>query len=82
MGWAIPITVNIDGKDVACLKNGETQEVNITCGKHKVVLDTIGEVNVKELDFSEEYSKVYIELVMKMGLVTGKGEIASIVNEK
>jgi hypothetical protein len=82
MGCAISMKVNIDGNVVALLKNGEAREVEIPAGKHKVILETFGEVTQKELDFSAEYSKVYIELVMKMGLVTGRADISSIRTEK
>lgn len=82
LGFAIPMKVIIDGNLVATLKNGETQEVEVTAGEHKVIIDTIGEINEQLLTFSSEYSRTYIELVMKMGLVTGKAHIASIKNEK
>lgn len=82
MGCAISMKVNIDGNVVAVLKNGEAKEVDVPAGKHKVILETVGEVTPKEMDFSAEYSKIYIELVMKMGLVTGRADISSIRCEK
>ena len=81
MGWAIPMRVDINGNRVASLKNGESYEIDLAPGKYNVVIDTVGEVNASELEFSPENSKVYITLVMKMGLVTGKGVIESIVKE-
>lgn len=82
MGWAIPMRIFIDKNQVASLSNGASQEVEVTAGIHKVVFDTVGEVYEKEIDFSAEYSKIYVNLVMKMGLVTGMAAIESIVNEK
>ena len=82
MGWAIPIRIFIDGQKVAHLANGASQEVDVPCGVHKVIFDTVGEVYEKEIDFSAEYSKIYVNLVLRMGLVTGIATIESIVNEK
>lgn len=82
MGWAIPIRILIDGQKVAHLANGASQEVDVPCGVHKVIFDTVGEVYEKEIDFSAEYSKIYVNLVLRMGLVTGIATIESIVNEK
>lgn len=82
MGWAIPIRIHIDGERVANLANGASQEVDVPCGVHKVIFDSVGEVYEKEIDFSAEYSKIYVNLVLRMGLVTGIATIESIVNEK
>lgn len=82
MGWAIPIRILIDGQNVAHLANGASQEVEVVAGTHKVIFDTVGEVYEKEIDFSAEYSKIYVNLVLRMGLVTGIATIESIVNEK
>ncbi|MBR2743843.1 MAG: zinc-ribbon domain-containing protein [Clostridia bacterium] len=81
MGWAIPMRIDINGNRVASLKNGESYEIDLAPGKYKVVIDTVGEVNPTELEFTPENNKVYITLVMKMGLVTGRGVIESIVKE-
>lgn len=82
MGWAIPIRIIIDGQKVASLSNGASQEVEVAAGTHKVIFDSVGEVYEKEIDFSAEYSKIYVNLVLRMGLVTGIATIESIVNEK
>ncbi len=82
MGCAIPIRIFVDGNNVASLKNGASAEVELPAGTHKVVFDTFGEAYQKEIDFSSEYSKIYVNSVMRMGLVSGIAQIESIVNEK
>lgn len=82
LGCAVSIKVFVDGKVVATLKNNGTSEVDIPCGKHKVTFDYWGGADGNEVIFSDEYSKIYIEVGLKMGLITNKIKILSIKNEK
>lgn len=81
-GCLVPMYIYIDKKLVATLKNNETVETNVTCGKHKIIIEMWSAVSEKEVDFPEDYKNVYIDVKLKMGLITNKAEIASIRNEK
>ena len=81
-GCLVPMYIYVDKQLVATLKNNETFETNITCGKHKIIIEMWSAVSEREVDFPEDYRNVYIDVKLKMGLITNKAEIASIRNEK
>lgn len=81
LGCAIPMKIIIDGNQVASLKNGTNCEVDLPVGEHKLLIDTIGEVTDRDLNITPDLNKVKINLVMKMGLVTGKAAIESVEKE-
>ena len=81
IGCAVPMKIIIDGNQVASLKNGANVEVDLPVGEHKLLIDTIGEVTDRVLNITPDLNKVKINLVMKMGLVSGKAAIESVENE-
>ena len=81
-GCLVPMYVYVDKKLIATLKNNETYETNLTYGKHKIIIEMWSAVNEKEVEFSEDYTNVYIDLKLKMGFFTNKVDIANIRNEK
>lgn len=81
IGCAMPMKIIIDGNQVASLKNGANVEVDLPIGEHKLLIDTIGEVTDRVLNITPDLNKVKINLVMKMGLVSGKAAIESVENE-
>lgn len=81
-GCLVPMYIYVDKQLVATLKNNETYETNVTCGKHKIIIEMWSAVSEREVDFPEDYTNVYIDVKLKMGLITNKAEIASIRNEK
>lgn len=82
VGCAVPMKIHIDGKVVAVLANGEAKQVIVPSGKHEVIVDMWSAISKTEVDFSAEYSNIYVEVGIKMGLITNKAEILSIRNEK
>lgn len=81
-GCAVPMDVYIDKKLVGSLNNDGTFEIDVSCGTHSVILEMWSCVNEQQIIFSEEYSKVYLDIKLKMGAITNKPEIVSIRNEK
>lgn len=82
IGCAVPISIYIDKKIVGSLDNDGTLEVDVPYGTHNIILEMWSGVNEQQLTFSEEYSKVYLDVKIKMGAITNKPEIISIKNEK
>lgn len=82
VGCAVPMRVYIDGVQVVSLSNGASGQVNVTSGKHKVVVEMWSAISEREVDFSAEYSKMYIDIAIKMGFWVSKAEIVAIRNEK
>ena len=80
-GCAIPMSVFIDNQKVAKLKNGESTQIEVPAGKHQVIVEFWNGVSKTEVDFSEKYSKMYLEIGIKMGLVTSKAVITQIKGE-
>jgi len=82
LACAVPLDVYIDKKIVGSLNNDGTFEIDIPCGTHSIILEMWSCVNEQQITFSEEYSKVYLDIKIKSGALTNKPEIISIRNEK
>ena len=82
IGCAVSMKIYIDGNVVAVLKNGTSAEVDVLCGKHKVIVEMWSAISQREVEFSEEYTKMYINVGIKMGFWANKAEILSIKTEK
>lgn len=82
VGMAMSMNIRIDNNRVAVLKNGKTEEVEVPVGQHEIIIDTGADFTKEVIDCTPEYSKIYIDLVMKFGVVTGKPSIESIRKEK
>lgn len=80
--WLYSMKIYIDNTVVANIKNGETVEVNATYGTHNIIMDIAGVANERKVEFLEEYTKVYIDIAMVVGVGSDKPEIVSIRNEK
>lgn len=76
------MNIYIDKKLVANIKNGETVEISTTYGNHNIILDIAGVASERNIEFLEEYSKVYIDTKVFSGLISAEVEIVSIRNEK
>lgn len=82
VGCLVPMYIYVDKKLVATLKNDETKEMDITCGNHSVVVDMWSASSETKVEFSDEYTKMYIDIGIKTGLITNKAKIFEIRNEK
>ena len=82
VGCAVSMKIYIDGNVATVLKNGESKEVEVPCGKHKVIVEMWSAISEREVEFSEEFSKMYIDVGIKMGFWANKAEIIAIKNEK
>lgn len=80
-GCAVPMSVYIDNQKVAKLKNGESIQIEVPTGKHQVIVEFWNGVSKNEVNFSEEYSKMYLEIGIKMGFFTSKAIITQIKGE-
>ena len=82
-GCLLPMNIYVDRKVVGTIKNDEKLEIDIPCGKHSIIVEMSGSTaDEKTITFSEEYSKTYIDLELKMGFWTNKIQFVSIINEK
>ncbi len=77
-----PMRVYIDKKLVLELKNGKSGKVIVEPGKHKILLEMWSTKGEEEFEFSKEYSKVNLDISLKMGLWNNKLNISNIRNEK
>ena len=82
LACAVPLDIYVDKKIVGSLNNNGTFEMDIPCGTHSIILEMWSCVNEQQITFSEEYSKVYLDIKIKMGVWMNKPEIISIRNEK
>ncbi len=82
VGMAMSMNISIDKNKVAVLKNGQTQEIEVSLGQHEIIIDTGVDFTKEVIDCTSEYSKIYFDIVMKFGLVTGKPSIEAIRKEK
>lgn len=81
-GSAVSVKIYIDKQLVGSIGNNQTIEVDVPCGKHKVITEMWSGICEKEIDFSEEYSKVLIDIYIRIGLITNKPDIVSVKYEK
>ena len=51
-------------------------------GNHKVVFDLWSGVSQSEIDVTEEFPNVYVDIKIKTGLITNKIEVVNIRKEK
>ena len=82
VGCAVPLKIYVDKKIVGSLNNNGTFEIDIPCGVHSIIMEMWSCVNEQQITFLEEYSKVYLDIKIKIGAITNKPEIVSIRNEK
>ncbi len=83
VGCLLSMNVYIDKKVVGTIKNDEKLEIDVPCGEHSVIVELSGSTaDEKIINFSEEYSKTYIDVELKMGFWTNSIKFASIRNEK
>lgn len=81
-GCAVSMKIHVDNTVVAVLGNGDTKQVQVPSGKHKVVIEMWSAISETEVEFLPGYSNIYVEVGLKMGLLTNKTKILSIRNEE
>jgi len=81
-GSAISIKIYIDKQLVGTIGNDQTLEVDVPYGKHTIITEMWSGISEKEVNFSEEYSKVLIDIYIKIGMITNKPDIVSVKYEK
>lgn len=81
-GAAVKMGVYVDGKELAKLKSDGSAEIMLAPGQHELIADMWSGTTKHFFDVPSDCSTVYVELGIKMGLITNKIKILSIRNEK
>ena len=81
-GAAVSMKVHIDGNLVASLRSNESATVELFPGEHSAIFDMWSGVEKTTITVPEDCSTMYVELGIKIGLITNKIKILSIKNEK
>ncbi|MBQ3409020.1 MAG: zinc-ribbon domain-containing protein [Clostridia bacterium] len=81
-GAAVSTKVHVDGNLAASLKSDGTAEINVTPGNHEVIFDMWSATEKTNIEIPSDCTAVYVEIGLKMGLITNKIRILSIRNEK
>lgn len=82
VGCAVPMDVYIDGKLIGALYSNGTVQTKISSGMHKIVISMWSATLEKQYEFSDNFKNVYMDIKIKMGLITNKIDIYDIRNEK
>lgn len=81
-GCAVGISINIDGKKVGSVANDGTLIVDVPIGTHKVVFDLWSGISQEEIEVTEDCPNVFVDIRLKMGLITNTIEIVNIRRER
>jgi hypothetical protein len=71
--------VKVDGKDVASLANGDSKEIDLPVGAHKIVVDHWGHPNVYTLDLQTKPGRIYVLEVTVRGDAAVAGALFGMV---
>lgn len=82
VGCLVGINITIDGKKVGTISNNGTLMVDIPFGNHKVVFDFWSGVSQEEIEVTEEFPNLYVDIKIKTGLITNKIEVVNIRKER
>lgn len=78
----VGISVNIDGKIAGSVANGGTLTVDVPIGNHKVIFDLWSGVSQTDIEVTEEFPNVFVDIKIKTGLITNKIEVVNIRKER
>lgn len=81
-GCAATIKVFVDGELVGSISNNGTLEKAVSAGTHKISFSLWSGANLEEITVTEKEPNVYVDIKLKMGLITNSTEIVSIRREK
>ncbi len=81
-GCAVSTKIHLDGQVVAAIKSNETATFDLVPGTHEVIFDMWSANEKTNIDLPADCSAVYVEIGLKMGLITNKIKVLSIRNEK
>ncbi|MBR2704741.1 MAG: zinc-ribbon domain-containing protein [Clostridia bacterium] len=81
-GCAVGTKIHVDGQLAATIKSDGTATFDLTPGTHEVIFDMWSANEKTNIDLPADCSAVYVEIGLKMGLITNKIKVISIRNEK
>lgn len=82
VGCLVGININIDGKKVGTISNNGNLIVDIPIGNHKVVFDFWSGVSQKDIEVTEEFPNIFVDIKIKTGLITNQIEVVNIRKER
>lgn len=81
-GCAVSTKIHLDGQVVASIKSDGVASFDLTPGTHELVFDMWSATEKTNIELPADCSAVYVEIGLKMGLITNKIKVLSIRNEK
>lgn len=81
-GCAVGTKIHIDGQLAATIKSDGVATFDLVPGNHEVIFDMWSANEKTNIDLPADCSAVYVEIGLKMGLLTNKIRVLSIRNEK
>ena len=81
-GCAIGIKIYVDGELIGTINNDGTIEHSVSIGNHKIGFSLWSGANQKEINVTDEFPNVYLDIKLKMGFLTTTPEIVNIRSEK
>lgn len=81
-GCAVGTKIHIDGQLAATIKSDGVATFDLVPGTHEVIFDMWSANEKTNIELPADCSAVYVEIGLKMGLITNKIKVLSIRNEK
>lgn len=81
-GWIMDLSVYIDGVYIGSVQNGASITRDISFGKHDIAIGYWAGQCKQQIEVKSESPKMYIEVEIKMGILTNKPQIVNIKEEK
>jgi hypothetical protein len=81
-GCAVGTKIHIDGQLAATIKSDGVATFDLVPGMHEVIFDMWSANEKTNIELPADCSSVYVEIGLKMGLITNKIKVLSIRNEK
>ncbi len=81
-GCAVSTKIHIDGQAVTSIKSNGVASFDLAPGTHELVFDMWSATERTNIELPADCSAVYVEIGLKMGLITNKIKVLSIRNEK
>ena len=82
VGCLVGINISIDGQKVGTVSNDGTLAVDVPIGKHKVVFDLWSGVSQTEIEVTEEFPNIFVDIKIKTGLITNQIQVVNIRKER
>ena len=82
VGCAIGYSVEVDGNPIGTLQNGGMLFVDVPFGTHRLSFNYWCGSGTSDIVVTSEFPNVYVDIGIKMGLITNKVEVTNIRQER